>query len=134
MKQNQILRLNRGDEIISGILDFCKKNNISSAWFTGLGAASKATLALYNLENKKYIRKEIAGPLEIVNIIGNIAMKDNELAIHCHVTFGDKKMDTYAGHLERATVAGTCEIVFRLLDVKLIRKHDPDTGLNLLEI
>jgi len=134
MKQNQILRLNRGNEIISGILDFCKKNNISTAWFTGLGAASKATLALYNLENKNYIRKEIAGPLEIVNIIGNIAIKEREIIIHCHAIFSNAKMQTFAGHLEKAIVAGTCEIILRLLDVKLTRKHDPDTGLNLLGV
>lgn len=119
--------------MISSIINFCQEKNIDSAWFTGLGAASSATLALYNLETKKYSKKNLSGPLEIASITGNIAMKDNEISVHCHVTLGDSDMTAYAGHLENAIVAGTCEIVFRILDVKLSRKHDPDTGLNLLE-
>jgi len=134
MATNYVLRLKKNDEIISSIMDFCQEKKITSAWFTGLGAAKNATLALYDLETKKFSKKAIKGPLEIANITGNIATKDNEVLIHCHITLSDKNMSAYAGHLERADVAATVEIIFRVLDIQLTRKHDLNIGLNLLEL
>ena len=134
MAKNEILRLKKDDELISGIVSFCKANNIKSAWFTGLGAAQNAELGLYNLDSKEYTKKEIEGPLEFANITGNIALKDNDIAVHCHATLSDKNMIAYAGHVDKAIIGATCEIVFRILEVSLTRKHDDEIGLNLLEI
>jgi len=134
MPTNKILRLKKGEELISGIIAFCKVNQIDSAWFTGLGAAEKAILALYDLKTKKYSKKEISEPLEIANIIGNIAMKDNDIAVHCHIILSNKEMIAFAGHVESVTIGATCEIIFRILDIPLKRKHDEEIGLNLLEI
>ena len=132
MNQNQLLILKRGDELISSIKNFCQKNEINSAWFTGLGAASNAKLAIYDLENKEYIFKEVEGPFEITNIIGNVGTKDGEIALHCHITLSDKDMECIGGHVDNLEVSGTCEIIFRPLKQKIVRKYDSGTGLNLI--
>lgn len=132
MNQNQLLILKRGDELISSIKKYCQKNKIDSAWFTGLGAASKAKLAIYDLENKEYIFKDVQGPFEITNITGNVGTKDGEIAVHCHITLSNKDMDCIGGHVDNLEVSGTCEIIFRPLEKKIIRKYDSDTGLNLI--
>jgi hypothetical protein len=134
MAKNEILRLKKGDELISGIISFCKINNIQSAWFTGLGAAQSAQLGLYNLDTKEYTKKEIQGPLEFANITGNISLKDNNVIVHCHATLSNKEMVAFAGHVDSAIIGATCEIVFRILGISLTRKHDEEIGLNLLEI
>ena len=53
-KEKYIIRLNKGDEVISSITDLCRKENIKLGSFVGLGAASKATIGLYDTENKLY--------------------------------------------------------------------------------
>lgn len=133
MTKTEVLILKRGDELISKITDFCEKKNINSAWFSGLGAAESANLAIYDLDKKEYQKKRVPGPLEITNISGNIAKLGKKLIIHCHTTLSDTKMKAYAGHVEEMIISGTGEIFFTLLDDKLIRKHDPETGLNLIE-
>ena len=47
-----IVRLNKGDEIISSITDLCRNENIKLGNFIGLGAANKATIGLYDTEEK----------------------------------------------------------------------------------
>lgn len=133
MSKNNILILKRGEELISSIIDFCNKKGVSSAWFTGLGAGDKAILAFYDLENKKYIKKEVSNPFEITNILGNVAKKDDEIIIHCHATLSDEQMKCFGGHIDSLTISGTCEIIFTILEKPLIRNFNKDTGLNLLE-
>lgn len=129
-----IARINKGEKIVHSILNFCKSNNIEGAWITGLGAISSANLALYDLENKKYIKKTITGPHEICALTGNIGIKDKEHLAHLHVVLSNEKMDAFGGHLEEATVAATCELKVEIFDHPIVRKHDEDIGLNLIEI
>ena len=134
MKNIEILRLKKDDELILGIIKFCQSRNIKSAWFSGLGAAQSIRLALYNLKKKEYTKKEISGPLEFANITGNIGLKDGQAIVHCHATVSDKNMMAHAGHVEEAVIGATCEIIFQTLDVPLTRKHNEEIGLNLLDL
>ena len=129
-----IARINKGEKVMKSILNFCKNSNIDGAWISGLGAFSEARLALYDLENKKYIKKNIKGPLEICSLVGNIGIKDKEHVAHIHVVLSDNKMAAFGGHLEEATVAATCELKVEIFDHPIIRKYNKDIGLNLIKI
>ena len=48
-----VVRLNPGDEIISSLTALCQKEKISLAHVSGLGAAKKITLGVFNMETKK---------------------------------------------------------------------------------
>ena len=53
--ENQyILRLDRGEELISSLKKFCKKEKIGAGFFWGLGSAARMELAYYDLGKKKY--------------------------------------------------------------------------------
>lgn len=134
MKKTYILRLKKGEELVSFILNYCQKNDLPSAWFSALGAAESAKLAFYNLANKSFVRKDINHPLEIASLVGNIATLDGKLVAHCHTVLSDDKMQTYGGHLDELIVGATCEIILHQLDLKLKRKYSDNIGLNLLEI
>ena len=135
-KDNDVLvaRINKGEKLVGSIINFCKTNNISGAWITGLGAVSSAKLAFYNLENKKFIKKNIKSSLEICSLTGNIGIKDKEYLAHLHVVLSDEKMTVFGGHLEEATVAATCELKLEIFDHPIVRKFDEEIGLNLIEI
>ena len=49
-----ILRLNRGEEIISSITDLCRKENIKAASVNGIGATQSVEAGFYDLKKKKY--------------------------------------------------------------------------------
>ncbi|MCX6810924.1 MAG: DNA-binding protein [Candidatus Berkelbacteria bacterium] len=129
-----VIRLKKGDEAISSLSAFCQQNQIKYGWFSGLGAAMSAKLAIYDLDKKEYIRKEISGILEILNYLGNVSQLDGKAIIHSHVTLSDETFSAFGGHVDELVIAATCEIVLHQLDIELNRKFDEGIGLNLLEL
>ncbi len=132
--KTSVIRLKKGDEAISKIIEFCEKKGINSAWFFGIGAASKAKLAIYDLDKKEYIRKEISGIYEILNFNGNISSLDKKIIVHSHVTLSGNNFSAVGGHADELIIAATCEIVLQQLDIELTRKHNGEIGLNLLDL
>ncbi len=130
--EKMVLKLSKGEKIVSSLVDFCRQNEIFGGWLSGLGAVSQATLLVYNLEKKKYIKKEFKGKFELANLCGNIAELEGKAVSHIHVVLADEKMRAWAGHLEEATVAATCEIFLDIFEHPIERKHDSAIGLNLI--
>ncbi len=131
MKEH-FLVLKRGQRIAGEILAFCKKNKISSAYFSAIGAVSSAELAFYDINSKKYSFKTFNEDLEICSMAGNLAVMKGELVFHAHASFSNSKMEAMGGHLKDAVVSGTCEVFLVSLKEKLERAFDEDTGLNLI--
>ena len=50
---------------------------------------------------------------------------------HLHLSAGNERGQVFGGHLNRAVVSATCEMVIRLIGGKIDRKYDDVTGLNL---
>lgn len=129
-----VIVLKKGEKLIEKLKEFLEKENIKSGYLSGIGAVSSVELAHYNLQEKRYTTKKFDEPLEIVSLLGNVAMKEEEKIIHCHIAVGTNKMNLYGGHLIEASVAATCEIVFNEFEVPVNKKKDPNTGLNLITI
>jgi hypothetical protein len=127
-----ILRLNRGDELISSLIKYCEEKKIVSAWIWGIGAVSYVELSAYDLEHKKYIDNKIKDDLEISSLSGNIGLLDNKLVAHLHAVVSDWKTNSFGGHLNKATVSATCELIINPIEFKIVRKHDKEIGLNLI--
>jgi len=132
--KSHVLRLRKGEEVVKSLIDFCDSKNISSAWFSGLGAASSANLSIYDLAKKEYILREFSGKLEILNLLGNVGKLGGKTTAHCHATLSDETFAAFGGHANSLIVAATCEIILHQLDIKLKRKFDEGIGLNLLEL
>lgn len=130
--QTNILVFEKEEEIVSGIKEYCRTNNIYGGWLSGLGAVSRAELAFYDLDSKEYIQKEVNEKMEIASLIGNVATFEKDVATHIHVVLSDKNMKPVAGHLISAIVAATCEIRLELFDQPLKRKYNNRIGLNLI--
>jgi len=77
-----------GDEVGSGLLDFARKNEIKTAFFVGVGACRKVTLGYFDPEKKEYEKRSVNEQVEVMSLIGNIAMYENEPKIHAHIVIG----------------------------------------------
>src|SRR5437899_1532329 len=78
----------KGDEAFSGLLDFAEKYHISSAHFTAVGALSGATLAWFDPQRKAYKKIPIEGHVEVISMIGNIALYQGKPVVHTHMVIG----------------------------------------------
>lgn len=131
-KDTYILNFERGEEFFSILRPFLEKENIKAGYFTGLGAAGLLDIAYYDLVTKKFERRTIKEDVEILSLVGNIAILKNERIIHAHGTFGKRDLSTFGGHLFALHVSGACEIHLTKLSGTMSRAFDEATGLNLL--
>jgi uncharacterized protein len=129
-----ILRLEKGEEIVSTLKAFCVKQNIQNASFSGIGQTKNPTLAHYSVETQKYTEKELDGIFEVTSLLGTVAIFENEPLLHPHVTVSDETMHAFAGHLVKGTVSATLEVVLNVLPGKFEKKHDEEIGLKLYDL
>ena len=125
------IRLDEGDELVASLKEACRKEKVTSALVSGIGAVRKAEIAHFDPDTKEYHIKKLEGKLEIVSLSGNIAMHEGEAVPHLHIALSMRDFSTTSGHLMNAEIRPTCEIVLLLHNVKIRREHDDKTGLNL---
>jgi predicted DNA-binding protein with PD1-like motif len=128
-----VLRLEKGEEIISSLKQAVHDLEIKGGFFFGLGVGQDLVLGYYDAHKKEYLKKAFAGEYEFTGFSGNISWFKKSIMIHCHVTITDKDFQAFGGHLFQATVPATCEIMIFPFEHSLQRKKDPDTGLMLLD-
>ena len=134
IKDNCVISIGRGEEIIKSLLDFCEKNKIKLGYFSGIGAVNNVELAHYSVETKKYSTKIIEKPLEILNLSGNVTTMEGKCYIHAHIALSDEKMDAVGGHLKSAVVSAACEIFLVKIGSEAERYYDKSIGLNMLKL
>jgi len=71
--------------------------------------------------------------IELLSLIGDVALKDGEPAVHAHAVIGKKDGTAHGGHLLRAFVRPTCEVVLTESSAHLQKFIDPDSGLALIK-
>jgi uncharacterized protein len=130
-----LMVLEIGDEMIASLKKLAEAERIGEASFTAIGAVRDAVLGYIDLEAKTYLRREF-GPesMELVSAIGNLARLDGEPVVHCHATIGDREMRVYGGHLFQAVTSLTVEIFLRVYDGEIVRRFDPDSGANTIQL
>ena len=127
-----ILRIDRGEEIIETVKAVAEKEHIRLASVSALGATDEFTVGVYDVDAKRYDSKTFVGPHEIVSLTGTITEKDGAFYQHLHMSAGNRDCEVVGGHLNRAVVSVTCEMVIRVLPGAVDRRPDPETGINLL--
>jgi predicted DNA-binding protein with PD1-like motif len=98
----------------------------------GIGGVEGLTIAYFNRAKKRYEEHHYDEFMEVTSLLGNITLKDGEPYLHVHGTFGRKDMSVIGGHVIRATVSPTLEIMIAPIARKALRKFDERSGLNLI--
>ena len=129
-----LLRIERGEEVMTSLKTFVKKYKIKSGFLVGLGACEDLELGYFDAVKGIYKNKEFKGEYEVTNLTGNISYFEKEPIVHTHITLSDEKFKAIAGHLWSAIVSGTVEIYITVFQAAIKRAHDPETGLNLLKL
>jgi len=128
-----ILRIDRGEEVLTTLKAFCTEHRIALGSVTAIGASNRATIGLFNTETKQYQSKDLSGDFEITSLTGNISSMNGEVYLHLHAMLSDADYHTFGGHLNAAVVSGTCELVIDVIDGVCDREFNNDVGLNLIK-
>ena len=126
-----VIRLDPDEEIIENLRAIAEKEQIKLASVEALGAINDFTVGVFDTVEKKYYSNRFQGAYEIVSLTGTITTKDGVFYQHLHMSAGESSGAVFGGHLSRAIVSATCEMIVRVIDGRVERVLDPDIGLNL---
>lgn len=132
-KEKMVVRIDKGEEILEQIKVLADKENIHLASVRALGATNDFTVGVYNIDEKKYYANSFQGNFEIVSLTGTINTMDGKFYTHIHMSAGNDKGEVFGGHLNRAVVSATCEMIIDIIDGEVDRYHDDEIGLNLFK-
>lgn len=126
-----LIRIDRGEEIIDQLRRFAQAEGVQLASVQAIGAVNDFTVGLFHTGDKRYLSETHTGDHEIVSLAGTIDTMDGQFYCHLHMSARGCDGRVVGGHLNRAVVSATCELVASLLPGTVGRAFDPDTGLNL---
>ena len=131
--ENYYIRMDKGDMVVSGILEICRTEGIKSAVYSGIGGCSSAQIQTFIPEKGEFETEEMQGMLELVSLTGNVVTgNDNVLYHHTHALFAykdDNGHQTIGGHLKETTVLYTAEIELRpTVGGYIGRQYNEETG------
>lgn len=133
-EKTYVLIFQTGDEVMSGLLDFARKNGLRGARFTAIGAFSTVMLGYFEWDKKDYKRIPVAAQVEVLSLIGDIGVKDGEPQVHAHVVAGRSDGSAVGGHLIAGHVRPTLEVMLTESPAPLVREMDPASGIALIKL
>jgi uncharacterized protein len=123
----------KGDEAFSGLNDFALQYHVTSAHFTAIGAASAASLAWFDPGRKMYKTISYTGQMEVVSMIGDIALYKGKPVVHTHAVVGLPDATTRGGHVIEMHVRPTLEVMVTVDPKDMHKRFDPETDLTLID-
>src|SRR4051794_16691769 len=104
--------LETGDEVLASLAQLARDEQLSAAQITAIGAFQSATVTYFDWETKNYIPIPVAEQVEVASLVGDIGVdQQGEPALHMHVVLGRRDGSAIAGHLAKANVRPTLEVV-----------------------
>ena len=138
LKAEYVLRLERGEEIVQTLTDFCTQKGITNAVFRAIGAIEKIKMGYYDLPSKKYGWKTYDEAMEVASMTGNVALVEDVPFVHVHAVLSGIAPGTenqpVGGHIFEANVAVTLEVHLTAYTEAISRVLDEDIGLKLLQL
>jgi predicted DNA-binding protein with PD1-like motif len=129
-----VLRLDEGEEILETLEQFLAAHHIRLGYFIAFGGFSGVELDYFNVRTRKYQKRRIDKQLEVVSLLGNVALQAGTPKIHAHCVVGDEHDQTYGGHLGLGTVKPLLEVFLAAIDGELERVEDTARGVHVLKI
>lgn len=128
------LVFNTGDEVMEILKTFANEHSLKAAHFTAIGAFSSVELGFFDFSIKDYKHIPVNEQVEVLSLIGDVALYGDESKVHAHVVIGKSDGAAMGGHLMKAIVHPTLELIIEEAPGYLQRRMDEETGLPLIEI
>jgi len=115
-----IVRLQDGERLPDALLEY----GPGAAVVAGVGMLRDLVMGYW--DGTRYMEEPVVEPVELLSFQGNIGELEGSPVVHAHVVVGKRDLRALGGHLLRATVHNTAELVILSLPgVRLERKPEP---------
>lgn len=128
-----VMIFDKDEEFVTEFTSWAKERKLGGSHFTAIGAFREAMLGYFDREKKNYRKIPIREQVEVLSLIGDIALKDGDPQVHAHVVVGKADGTAQGGHILEARVWPTLEVILTESPKHLCRKFDPETGLALID-
>ena len=122
-----------GDEAFSGMQAFAEQYHVTSAHFTAIGGLKRGTLGWFDTQREMFKKISIDSQVEVLSMIGDIAMFNGKPVVHAHMVVGTSDGSTRGGHLLEAIVWPTLEVMVTVDPIAMKKAFDPQTRLTLID-
>ncbi len=126
--------LAKGDEVMRELGRLVKEQKIEAASITAIGAFERAVLGYFDWETKQYKRNPVEEQVEVLSLLGDVAVSEGQPTLHLHTVLGRRDGSTLGGHLLEGHVRPTLEITLIEPPAHLRKRKDPETGLALIDL
>jgi uncharacterized protein len=123
-----------GDEVMTGLLDVARMHKLGASHLTAIGAFSDVVLGYFDRERKEYKKIPLHEQVEVLALIGDIALDDGQPKVHAHVVVGKSDGTAWGGQIMEAHVWPTLEVIVVESPLHLQRRTDPETGLARISV
>jgi predicted DNA-binding protein with PD1-like motif len=127
-----VLVCDQGEEAVATIGRALVAEGMGSAQVTAVGGFSAGEVGYFDRERHEYLPISIGGQVEVLSLLGDVAQRDGEPALHVHAVLGRSDGSTLGGHLLRGEVWPTLEVIITEVAPELAKRMDPETGLALI--
>ena len=128
------LILQYGEEAMEELKKFAAREKLFACRFTAIGAFSSAEVGFFDFSKKDYLRIAIGEQTEVLSMVGDISQYEGKPKVHAHVVLGKRDGTAHGGHLLKAIVHPTLEILLTESPVWMRRKMDERSGIPLIEL
>jgi uncharacterized protein len=133
-EKTYILIFSTGEEVVSGLTDFARRQGVGASHLTAIGAFRSLTLGYFDWERKEYRKIAVGEQVEVLSLVGDIVLEQNAPKLHAHVVVGKADGTAHGGHLLEAQVRPTLEVVLVESPKQMRRTRDPESGLALINV
>ena len=128
------LIFDQGDDVMPLLERFAADHGLTASRITAIGAFERATLGYFDWERKDYERIPVDEQVEVLSLVGDVALDNGTPRLHIHAVLGRRDGSTLGGHLLDARVRPTLEVLLIDSPGYLKRERDPVSGLALIKI
>ncbi|HMQ52390.1 MAG TPA: DNA-binding protein [Anaerolineae bacterium] len=128
------LVFDKDEEFISKLKEFATGQKLTASHFTAIGAFSEVTFGYFDRATMDYREIPFKEQVEVLSLVGNIAINEGKPKIHAHGVIGKADATTRGGHILEARVWPTLEVIVVESPQHLQRHTDEETGLALIDL
>lgn len=129
-----VIVADKGDEAVAMITEAVGRHGVRAAQITAVGGFQAAELGYYDRHRRDYDRIPVAEQVEVLSLVGDVAERDGNPAVHLHAVLGREDGSTVGGHLLRGEAWPTLEVIVTEVGPELAKRFDPETGLALISL
>lgn len=133
-KATYALIFESGDEVVETMKTFANEHSLKASSFKAVGAFSEAMLGFFDYAIKDYKKIPVNEQVEVLSLIGDVALFGKESKVHVHVVLGRENGNAIGGHLLHAIAHPTLEVILEESPSYLEKRIDKETGLALIVI